>query len=230
MRNDKWTFSARHLSAPYLVNGLLISSLAKRRPRWTFLDAQTNANGSTEKQSNCCQHVRSLKRWRTVKRRRVDEMKGRLKWPPLLPLVPTPQLIEVEFQRSSWRSVKKASSDEKTHQGVINDIGKSRFHKGATDPTLTPHLAIITGLPYSWLDSRYLVIVKTGFDEKRSSRAKNMGKHRNRCQSATDKAKTNTVNFGSAPKQDSYTEQGPSHKLALSNNARRVRRQRQFDF
>jgi len=58
-------------------------------------------------------------------------------------------------------------------------LGKSRFQQSALT-TLTSHLAINYGCLSSWLDSG-IWYRKDWFDEKRSSRAKHMGKTSKRC-------------------------------------------------
>ncbi len=126
----------------------------------------------------------------------------------------TPQLIEVNSEIIMALG-EEGIVDEKTHQGVINDIGKNRFHKGALT-TLTSPSGDYYGLPYhGWIQGIWYR--KDWFDEKGLAAPNTWENIETAAKALTDKA-NNQYGILVGTKQDSYTEQVFT-QLALSNNA-----------
>ena len=154
------------VTSAVLVNALLISSLASAATV-EFWTAQTQ----TDRLKNIellASTFEALNDGVTVNVVAVDENEMATQMAAAVAAGTTPQLIEVNSEIIMALG-EEGIVDEKTHQGVINDIGKNRFHKGALTTLTSPsgdyyglpmtstELTALAGLALSWLDSRYLV-------------------------------------------------------------------------
>lgn len=195
-----------------LVNGLFISSLASAATV-EFWTAQTQ----TDRLKNIellASTFEALNDGVTVNVVAVDENEMATQMAAAVAAGTTPQLIEVNSEIIMALG-EEGIVDSKTHQGVINDIGKSRFHKGALT-TLTSPDGDYYGLPYhGWIQGIWYR--KDWFDEKGLAAPNTWKNIETAAKALTNKA-NNQYGILVGTKQDSYTEQVFT-QLALSNNA-----------
>lgn len=195
-----------------LANGLLISSLANAATV-EFWTAQTQ----TDRLQNIellASTFEALNDGVTVKVVAVDENEMATQMAAAVAAGTTPQLIEVNSEIIMALG-EEGIVDTKTHQGVIKDIGKNRFHKGALT-TLTSPSGDYYGLPYhGWIQGIWYR--KDWFDEKGLAAPNTWKNIETAAKALTDKA-NNQYGILVGTKQDSYTEQVFT-QLALSNNA-----------
>ncbi|WCN13051.1 extracellular solute-binding protein [Marinomonas mediterranea] len=126
----------------------------------------------------------------------------------------TPQLVEVNSEIIMALG-EEGIVNTKVHKAVVNDIGESRFHKGALT-TLTSPNGQYYGLPYhGWIQGIWYR--KDWFDQKGLAAPDSWENIEAAAKALTDKA-NNQYGILIGTKQDSYTEQVFT-QLALSNNA-----------
>ena len=200
------------LASAVLANGLFVNQ---------FANAATVEFWTAQTQSDRLQTIEllastfeALNDGVTVKVVGVDENEMATQMAAAVAAGTTPQLIEVNSEIIMALG-EEGIVDEKTHQGVINDIGQNRFHKGALT-TLTSPTGNFYGLPYHGF-IQGIWYRKDWFDEKGLAAPNTWENIETAAKALTDKA-NNQYGILVGTKQDSYTEQVFT-QLALSNNA-----------
>lgn len=200
------------LASAVLANGLLMTQLANAATV-EFWTAQTQSD-RLQTIELLASTFEALNDGVTVKVVGVDENEMATQMAAAVAAGTTPQLIEVNSEIIMALG-EEGIVDEKTHQGVINDIGQNRFHKGALT-TLTSPTGHYYGLPYhGWIQGIWYR--KDWFDEKGLAAPNTWKNIETAAKALTDKT-NNQYGILVGTKQDSYTEQVFT-QLALSNNA-----------
>ncbi len=195
-----------------LLSGLLLSPLSNAATV-EFWTAQTQSD-RLQTIELLASTFEALNDGVTVKVVGVDENEMATQMAAAVAAGTTPQLIEVNSEIIMALG-EEGIVDTQTHQGVINDIGKSRFHTGALT-TLTSPQGQYYGLPYhGWIQGIWYR--KDWFDEKGLAAPNTWENIATAAKALTDKA-NNQYGILVGTKQDSYTEQVFT-QLALSNNA-----------
>ena len=195
-----------------LGTGLLMSSLSQAA-EVEFWTAQTQSD-RLQNIELLASTFEALNDGVTVKVIGVDENEMATQMAAAVAAGTTPQLIEVNSEIIMALG-EEGIVDTNTHQAVINDIGKQRFHSGALT-TLTSPSGSYYGLPYhGWIQGIWYR--KDWFDEKGLAAPNTWQNIKTAAKALTDKA-NNQYGILVGTKQDSYTEQVFT-QLALSNNA-----------
>ncbi|BFM50037.1 extracellular solute-binding protein [Marinomonas sp. THO17] len=200
------------LGAVWATSSLLFSSLSQAA-EIEFWTAQTQSD-RLQNIELLASTFEALNDGVTVKVIGVDENEMATQMAAAVAAGTTPQLIEVNSEIIMALG-EEGIVDTDTHQAVINDIGKQRFHAGALT-TLTSPTGSYYGLPYhGWIQGIWYR--KDWFDEKGLAAPNTWQNIKTAAKALTDKA-NNQYGILVGTKQDSYTEQVFT-QLALSNNA-----------
>ncbi|WP_394180416.1 ABC transporter substrate-binding protein [Marinomonas posidonica] len=200
------------IASSILLSGVLISPLSNAATV-EFWTAQTQSD-RLQTIELLASTFEALNDGVTVKVVGVDENEMATQMAAAVAAGTTPQLIEVNSEIIMALG-EEGIVDTQTHQSVINDIGKGRFHTGALT-TLTSPQGQYYGLPYhGWIQGIWYR--KDWFDEKGLAAPNTWENIATAAKALTDKA-NNQYGILVGTKQDSYTEQVFT-QLALSNNA-----------